>query len=90
MVDSIRTVEKAFGQPIKIVQPCEKPCYDKLGKSLVYAKTLPGGHAIAEGDLKIKVAEPKGIDGSKLFEIFGKILTREVEEDTSVFQEDFE
>ncbi|KAJ8952931.1 hypothetical protein NQ318_006548 [Aromia moschata] len=84
LVNNIRTLESAMGQPIKIMQISELPCYQKLGKTLVYVKSLPKGHKLDFEELNVKVAEPKGIDGSKLSEVIGQMLVLDVEEDESV------
>ncbi|KAJ8953353.1 hypothetical protein NQ314_007362 [Rhamnusium bicolor] len=87
LVDNIRNVEKAMGQPVKVMQNSELPCYEKLGKTLVYTKDLCKGHILSINDLNIKVAEPKGINGTKLNDVLGKTLTVDVEEDGSVLEE---
>ncbi|XP_018579241.1 sialic acid synthase isoform X2 [Anoplophora glabripennis] len=84
MVEKIRTLEAAMGRPIKVMQNSELPCYEKLGKTLVYTRDLPKGHQLHANDLNIKVAEPKGIDGAKFDDVIGKILITEVEKDDSV------
>lgn len=78
-----------MGRPIKVMQNSELPCYEKLGKTLVYVKDLPQGHKLSPDDLTVKVAEPKGIDGAEIDEVVGKILTSEVKEDESVLIEHF-
>lgn len=73
-----------MGRPLKVRQNSELPCYEKLGKTLVYTRDLPKGHKLCMSDLNIKVAEPKGIDGTDMDDVIGKILTTEVEKDESV------
>nr|CAH7755435.1 unnamed protein product [Callosobruchus chinensis] len=84
LVTNVRNLEKALGQPVKIIQPSEVACYQKLGKTIVYSKHLSEGHTLAFGDLDIKVAEPGGIDGCKIDSIYGKILNKNVEKDESL------
>ena len=46
MVRSIRTIEESLGSREKRVQECEKPCFEKLGKSIVAAHHIPDGHRL--------------------------------------------
>ena len=46
MVKSIRTIEKSLGSAEKRVQDCEKPCFEKLGKSIVATNHMPVGHIL--------------------------------------------
>ncbi|XP_057658886.1 sialic acid synthase [Diorhabda carinulata] len=84
LVTNIRNVEAAMGRPIKEFQISEKPCYEKLGKTLVYTKRLKSGHKLENGDINVKVAEPKGIDGAEMAKIIGKKLLIDVLEDESI------
>ncbi|VEN41492.1 unnamed protein product [Callosobruchus maculatus] len=84
LVTNIRNLEKALGQSVKKIQSSEMACYEKLGKTIVYSKHLLKGHSITFGDLDIKVAEPRGIDGSKIDSIYGKILNKNIEKDESL------
>ena len=56
MVQAIRSLELALGTPMKTFLKCEKPCFAKLGKSVVAARYLPAGHEITLADLSIKVS----------------------------------
>ena len=55
MVKSIRTLEAALGKPEKTFLSCEKPCFAKLGKSLVAGRKMTRGETIGLADVKIKV-----------------------------------
>ena len=55
MVKSIRTIESALGNPRKKFLESEKPCFSKLGKSVVAGQKLEKGTIIALEHLKIKV-----------------------------------
>ena len=55
MVKSIRTIESALGNPRKKFLESEKPCFSKLGKSVVAGQKLEKGTTIALEHLKIKV-----------------------------------
>lgn len=88
LVSNIRSLEKALGCHHKVIQKSELACYKKLGKTIIYSKDLPQGHILHLEDLKVKVAEPKGMDGSYIYDIVGKVLKRHVKEDESVTEQD--
>lgn len=73
----------------KVILKCEMSCRLKLGKSLVYGKTLLRGNRIKEDDIKVKVSEPFGIPGECIYDIVGKVLSRNVEQDCNVDLADF-
>lgn len=77
-----------MGNPHKIMQKSELMCYDKLGKTLIFSKKFPKGHQLKAGDLKVKVAITKGIDGSQHDQILGKYLVKDVIENDSVHLQD--
>lgn len=85
----IRSVEMALGTPIKKVSPCEMECIAKLGKSIVLKNFVRAGHVLQKQDLTIKVAEPKGIDGSLLDSVVGKKVKYNLNEDQAVKPEFF-
>lgn len=87
MVERIRKIETALGNPLKQLYSSEVTCYEKLRKTLVTAKPLLEGHQLCKEDIKIKVAVPKGIDGLFLDSIIGKRLKRNVEIDESLLYE---
>lgn len=70
------------------MQKSELMCYDKLGKTLIFSKNFPKGHQLKAGDLKVKVAVTKGIDGSQHDQILGKYLFKDVKENDSVHLQD--
>lgn len=86
LVSNIRSLETALGSPQKIIQNSELPCYNKLGKTLIFSKNLPAGHLVTSEDFKIKISIPKGIDGSQLENIIGKTLVEDVKENDSVLK----
>ena len=55
MVKSIRVMESSLGNPRKMFLNCEKPCFSKLGKSVVAGQKLEKGTKIELEHLKIKV-----------------------------------
>ncbi|XP_001358036.4 sialic acid synthase [Drosophila pseudoobscura] len=68
----------------KKVLACELPCRNKLGKSIVAARTLHKGLKLQLTDLAIKVSEPNGLPAEAYFDIVGKELTDTVYEDEPI------
>ncbi|KAI7810533.1 N-acetylneuraminic acid synthase a [Triplophysa rosa] len=84
LVQSIRTVERALGTGTKLMLPCEEPCHDKLGKSVVAKTAIPKGTELTLDMLTVKVAEPMGVAPQEIFQLVGKKVTIDIEEDESV------
>uniref|UniRef100_A0A1B6FIU9 AFP-like domain-containing protein n=1 Tax=Cuerna arida TaxID=1464854 RepID=A0A1B6FIU9_9HEMI len=84
MVRDIRQIEQALGSPIKKFLPCEVPCQDKLGKSVVAAENLLKGSKITEENIKIKVSQPAGIRCKYLDSVIGKTLVTDVRKDEPI------
>ncbi|XP_031693662.1 sialic acid synthase-like isoform X2 [Oncorhynchus kisutch] len=84
LVKAIRLVERSLGTGIKQMLPCEKPCHDKLGKSVVAKVAIPKGTVLSMDMLGVKVGEPKGIPPEDIFQLVGKSVTEDVEEDESI------
>lgn len=87
LVRSIRLVERAMGTGIKTMLPCEKPCHDKLGKSVVAKVKIPRGTVLTLDMLTVKVAEPMGVAAEDIFQLVGKTVKEDMEEDDSVLPE---
>ncbi|CAL8329067.1 unnamed protein product [Merluccius merluccius] len=87
LVQAIRLVEKAFGSNLKQMMPCEKSCFDKLGKSVVSRVRVPSGTVLTLDMLGVKVAEPSGVPPEDIFQLVGKTVTEDLEEDQSITQE---
>ncbi|XP_034662679.1 sialic acid synthase [Drosophila subobscura] len=68
----------------KEILPCELPCRNKLGKSLVAARSLHKGHKLQLNNVAIKVSEPNGLPAETYFDIVGKELTDSVSEDEPI------
>jgi sialic acid synthase len=79
--DDFEAALKAVGE--RVILDCEWPCRNKLGKSLVYAKSLPAGHTLTENDLWVKVSGGS-VPGERFYTIVGQKLTKDVMKDTSV------
>lgn len=75
LVGEIRLLESALGEvgPRRVFD-CEKACFFKLGKSLVFARDLPAGHRLVKDDFRIKVSEPSGLLPEQLDALLGKVL----------------
>ncbi|XP_060525875.1 sialic acid synthase [Cylas formicarius] len=84
LVDDIRALELAMGEPVKKRLYCEQPTYKKLGKSLVFAQTLKAGHEIATEDVTVKVCTPKGVDPTEINNVIGKRLNCDVYADNPI------
>lgn len=69
---------------------CERPCHDKLGKSLVYANDVHRGTVLDVTDIQIKVSEPKGLAPSLYDTILGKMVTQPVSKDNPVLEHHFQ
>uniref|UniRef100_A0A3Q3ESK4 N-acetylneuraminate-9-phosphate synthase n=1 Tax=Labrus bergylta TaxID=56723 RepID=A0A3Q3ESK4_9LABR len=87
LVQGIRLVERSMGSGLKQMLPCEKPCHDKLGKSVVAKVQIPKGATLTLDMLTVKVAEPMGVRAEDIYELVGKKVTESVEEDQSVTPE---
>lgn len=67
----------------------EIPCIDKLQKSLVMGSTKNKGEILYPGDVKIKVAEPKGLNALHFEEVIYKTLVYDKKEDEPLYKGDF-
>lgn len=67
----------------------ELPCIDKLQKSLVMGSTKNKGEILYPGDVKIKVAEPKGLNALHFEEVIYKTLVCDKKEDEPLNEGDF-
>uniref|UniRef100_A0A1B6E5H8 N-acetylneuraminate-9-phosphate synthase n=1 Tax=Clastoptera arizonana TaxID=38151 RepID=A0A1B6E5H8_9HEMI len=88
LVSDIRLVETAFGNPQKSFQQSEKPCFRKLGKTLVAAMDISEGSVLTADLIKIKVAEPKGIPANYFDLIIGKTIIKSIYKDESILESD--
>lgn len=68
----------------EVMYPCERTCYDKLGKSLVFSGALKRGRILEADDFSIKVANEKGVHPENLKNIVGKELKEDVSKDDVV------
>ena len=89
LVAGCRAVRRALGDGVKRVEGPEKPVFAKLAKSLVSARALPRGTVLARADLTWK-SPGTGIAVSRLEEVLGKRVARDIEEDVVINEEDVE
>ncbi|XP_003746203.1 sialic acid synthase [Galendromus occidentalis] len=84
MIEQIRVLEKCLGSSAKTFLDCERPCFDKLGKSIVASRNIRSGTKIAEVDLQVKVAEPHGWNPLEEDSLLKRIATRDIMEGESI------
>ncbi len=88
MAVAIRNIENALGNGVKTPSPSETKNIAIARKSLVAAYSLPAGKIIEQKDVKIK-RPGTGISPMRIANYLGKRLTRPVEEDQVLTEEDF-
>lgn len=74
----------------KQLEACELPCWQKLGKSLVYNRPCPAGQIVQSTDICFKVSPIKGLLDEHYYDVIGKRLTRSVSFEEPVFWTHFE
>ncbi|XP_077574578.1 N-acetylneuraminate-9-phosphate synthase-like [Stigmatopora nigra] len=87
MINSIRMVEQALGCGLKKRLPCEEPFHRKLGKSVVAKVKIPKGSVLNAQMLAVKVAEPMGVGAEDIFQLLGKVVNEDIDEDESIIPE---
>lgn len=68
----------------KNILNCEKICWNKLGKTLVYANALMADDKLKPNDISVKVSEPKGISTDFYYNMFNRILKTNVQLDEPI------
>ncbi|XP_065219419.1 sialic acid synthase [Planococcus citri] len=86
MVTDIRTIESALGSRNKEFLPCERKCFEKLGKSIVAAKDLLPGDIISKNDVCMKVSVPNGIPAKDLNSVLESEITETVHYDQPILK----
>lgn len=66
------------------MQVSEAPCYAKLGKCIVSSCDIQAGTVLQESHVCIKVAEPKGICGTRYASVLGRKVNRDIRRDESI------
>ena len=83
LVKAARAVEAALGDGVKRVAPCEAGNRSVARRSVVAAKALPAGHALALADLAVK-RPGDGIAPAQLEALLGRKLKKAVEADETL------
>ncbi|XP_049875158.1 sialic acid synthase-like [Pectinophora gossypiella] len=89
LVKDVRNFESSLGSPIKKVVPSEIACIDKLQKTLVMGSLKSKGDLLYPGDVKVKVAEPKGLNALRFEDVIHKTLLCDKKEDDPIYEGDF-
>jgi sialic acid synthase len=84
MVRDLRRVPVALGDSVKRPLPVEEKPLQKMGKKLVAARDLAGGHVVAAEDIAIKSPADGGLPPYELDRIVGMRLLRPLREDEQV------
>jgi N-acetylneuraminate synthase/sialic acid synthase len=80
MVRDLDRTHKALGNGIKKVYESEKAPIMKMGKSLVVARDLPGGHVISPSDIVMK-SPGGGIPPYELNKVIGRVTLKPLMQD---------
>lgn len=88
MIISCRNVHTALGGYDRVVLQAEKEQLLKMRRSVVLTKDLPAGSVIRADDLDCK-RPGTGLVPEKIYGIIGKTLTRDMEADTLLTEEDY-
>ncbi|XP_049282023.1 sialic acid synthase [Anopheles funestus] len=67
----------------------ERPCSDKLGKSLIYANNVSAGTILTESDIGIKVSEPKGLSPRLYDAVVGRMVKYDACKDNPILEQHF-
>lgn len=78
MVRDLSLVVKALGSGEKQFHEVEKGGIRKMGKMIVFSKSLPSGHTITEQDLEIR-SPMDGVSASSWDKVIGRRLRKEVQ-----------
>jgi sialic acid synthase len=80
MVRDLERTYKALGNGVKKIYESEKAPIAKMGKSLVVARDLPGGHVLGPDDIVMK-SPGGGIPPYELNKVLGRVTLRPLVED---------
>lgn len=70
----------------KQILNCENPCYDKLGKTLVFTDDFYEGHVLNDTNICAKVSDSKGLPPEYMDDIIGQYLICDVIKDSPVYR----
>jgi len=80
MIRDLERTHKALGNGVKKIYESERAPIVKMGKSLVVARDLPGGHILGPGDIVMK-SPGGGIPPYELNKVLGRVTLRPLMED---------
>ena len=83
LVRDLRRARAALGDGIKKPLPCEAKPLFKMGKKLVAARDLPGGHVLTFADVAIK-SPNDGLPPYELDRVLCRALVRPLQEDENI------
>jgi N-acetylneuraminate synthase/sialic acid synthase len=83
LVRDLRRTKAALGDGVKRTYPSESNAILKMGKKLVAARPLPGGHVLTDADIAIK-SPADGLPPWELDRLLGRRLTRPVDADENL------
>ena len=83
LVRDLRRTRLALGDGVKRTFPNESDAVLKMGKKLVAARPLPGGHVLTDADIAIK-SPGDGLPPWELERLLGRRLTRPVDADENL------
>lgn len=85
MVDETRILEKCLGDGNKKVEDNEREAQIVQRRALRFTNELPGGHVVTKEDLiALRPCPTDGINPFMLEQVVGKVLTRDVDQDSLV------
>ncbi|XP_022660290.1 sialic acid synthase-like [Varroa jacobsoni] len=87
MVKQIRQLELALGSAHKTFLDCERPCFAKLGKSLVASRDICQGEVFTIEHLRVKVVEPHGWCPLKEHQLLGRIASKFISKDGPITED---
>jgi sialic acid synthase SpsE/sugar phosphate isomerase/epimerase len=87
MVEGIRQVERAVGEPVKKLSRGEIMNREILGKSIVAARFIPDGTTITREMLTTK-SPAKGLSPQRMEEVVGVVAQRDIFEGEAVTEDD--
>ncbi len=88
LIRNCHNVHIALGGTERIVLPAEMEQRKKLRRSVIATRDLPIGTVLTKTDLSAK-RPGTGLPPEKINELVGKVLIRNVKEDTLIFDSDF-
>lgn len=83
-MDELKSALIDVNENEKKLLDCEISCFNKLGKTLVYAHDIPAGKVTTKTDFDIKVNIVKGVPTERINLFIGKRLLKDVEFEEAV------